>query len=181
VPPMYSAKKIEGKKLYELARKGESVVRDPIKVRVFELERSGEPQKDGTSLRVRVICSAGTYIRTLAEDIGRKLGTGAHLTELRRTRAGKFKLAESITIKELANVDGPLSALHSMEEAVDHLPTMMLSDERMERTKNGLSTRLAAEFADGQAIQMHSRTGELIAVGFYEAAERAVRPKIVLV
>ncbi|MGH9820260.1 MAG: tRNA pseudouridine(55) synthase TruB, partial [Pyrinomonadaceae bacterium] len=91
-PPMYSAKKIDGKKLYELARKGETVKRAPVNVTISKLELvdAAAIRDPRSSIRIRVGCSAGTYIRTLAEDIGRKLEIGAHLTELRRTRAGRF-------------------------------------------------------------------------------------------
>src|SRR5712692_6484537 len=104
-PPMYSAKKIGGRKLYELARRGEEVERKPVRVTISELECISQPadlvksNDDGMQdLRVRVVCSAGTYIRTLAEDLGQQLGRGAHLAELRRTRAGKFKIEDAITL-----------------------------------------------------------------------------------
>src|SRR5205085_2121936 len=93
VPPMYSAKKVQGRKLYELARRGVEVERQAVRVRIQLLEalRDGgalvRPNADGTcELRVRVVCSAGTYVRVLAEEIGAHLGTGAHLAALRRTR-----------------------------------------------------------------------------------------------
>lgn len=123
VPPMYSAKKVAGKKLYELARRGEEVTRAAVRVRVSVLEvlrpeeSSDEPgdvnevddpgnlwrrNQDGTGdMRVRVVCSAGTYIRTLAESVGERLGVGAHLASLRRTRAGAFRIKESIGLGKL--------------------------------------------------------------------------------
>lgn len=107
-PPMYSAKKIAGRKLYELARRGETVERAAVPVVVSEfaaLSDDGklfEPNADGTcDLRARVACSAGTYIRVLAEDLGARLGVPAHLAALRRTRAGAFTLAHSATLDEL--------------------------------------------------------------------------------
>src|SRR5436190_13614197 len=84
-PPMYSAKKVGGKKLYEHARKGEIIERKSVAVRIHELEVIGEFQD--TDVGLNVICSDGTYIRTLAKDIGRKIGTRAHLAEMRRTSA----------------------------------------------------------------------------------------------
>src|SRR5215211_7479020 len=112
VPPMYSAKKVGGKKLYELARQGREVERAAARVRVSEFEivadedgsflRRGE---DGTcDLRARVVCSAGTYVRALAESAGENLGTGAHLAALRRTRAGAFGLKQSVALETLEKV-----------------------------------------------------------------------------
>jgi tRNA pseudouridine55 synthase len=183
VPPMYSAKKIEGKKLYELARAGKVIERKPIKVTIHALELlSDEEIRDPRSaIRIRVVCSAGTYIRTLAGDIGKRLGTGAHLEELRRTRSGKFGLSESITLDKLERLDDPDSALRRMEEAVSELPECVLPPDRVEKTKNGLSTRFdSAKITDGQAIRMLADSGELIAIGYYKGNEKVVQPKVVL-
>lgn len=187
VPPMYSAKKVEGRKLYELARAGKEIERKPITINIYELElRNGGSRSDselGTwNLELRVLCSAGTYIRTLAGDIGRRLGTGAHLEELRRTRSGKFMLSQSVTLDKLEAMADPASALVPMEEAVSNLPAFVLPPDRVEKTKNGLSTRVELpDFADGQAVRMLTDAGELIAVGFYKSGEKAVQPKVVLV
>ncbi|MGH9931239.1 MAG: tRNA pseudouridine synthase B, partial [Pyrinomonadaceae bacterium] len=108
VPPMYSAKKQGGRKLYELARRGEEVERKPVRVCVDKFEAikpTGELLKDnldGTfDFAVRVACSAGTYVRTLAEDFGKRLGVGAHLAELRRTRVGDFQIQQAQTLERL--------------------------------------------------------------------------------
>src|SRR3989440_2364366 len=108
VPPMYSAKKVQGKKLYEMARRGVEVERKAVRVTIHELEavpHDGEMlsrNDDGTyDLSIRVVCSAGTYIRTLAETIGDRLGTPAHLASLRRTRAGNFCVEDAISLDEL--------------------------------------------------------------------------------
>ncbi|HTM69219.1 MAG TPA: tRNA pseudouridine(55) synthase TruB [Candidatus Binatia bacterium] len=98
VPPMFSAKKIGGKKLYELARKGEEVVRQPadIVVHAFDL-LSYDPPK----LAFRVRCSSGTYVRTLAHDLGAALGTGGYLAELRRTAIGSFRVEDAARLEDL--------------------------------------------------------------------------------
>ena len=186
---MYSAKKIDGKKLYELARKGETVERKAVTVTIHELELLSEPPAsaggqiaDIETVRLRVSCSAGTYIRTLAEDIGRKLDVGAHLQELRRTRAGKFTIEQSLTLDDLAELPDPSSAMLPMEQAVAHLPGISLTEERISKTKNGLSTRiLDSSFKDGEAVQMTNIAGDLIAIGYFDAAENIVQPKVVLV
>src|SRR5215207_6985551 len=109
VPPMYSAKKVGGKRLYELARRGEEIERKAVPVRVGEFEIVADENEDalkangdGTcDVRARVVCSAGTYVRALAESFGENLKTGAHLAALRRTRAGEFGLDRAVTLEEL--------------------------------------------------------------------------------
>ncbi len=181
IPPMYSAKKVEGKKLYEMARQGIIKERQPIKVLVNELEIIGKSLNECT-VDVRVACSAGTYIRTLAEDIGRAIGVGAHLKDLRRTRAGKFTSANALTVDQLERSDDPTAYIQNIRVAVEHLPELTLSPDRVEKTRSGLATRiLNNEFSDDRPISMTDETGELIAIGFYNPRENAVQPKIVLV
>ena len=186
-PPMYSAKKVDGKKLYEHARKGETIERKAVSVNISQLEILNDLNENslesGTwDLGLRIACSAGTYIRALAEDIGRKVGTGAHLAELRRMRAGKFSIDQSLTLDQLERLEDPSSALIYMKEAVSHLPSLVLNDDRVEKTKNGLSTRIDdVKFNDGGAVQVVDDAGDLIAIGFYDEAEKAIRPKVVLV
>lgn len=97
-PPMYSAKKVGGKKLYELAREGKEIAREPVAVKIAALElTSYEPPE----LAFTVRCSSGTYIRTLAHDIGATLGGGAYLTALRRTAVGPYRLADAVRLDAL--------------------------------------------------------------------------------
>lgn len=183
-PPMYSAKKVDGKKLYEHARRGEIIERKPVVVKIHELEIMSEtpPLTPGqTDVNIRVVCSAGTYIRTLAETIGRKIGVGAHLAELRRTRAGKFSIEQSLTLEQLERLDDKQVVLVPSEQAVSHLREFVLSEDRIEKTKNGLATSVIdAEFKDGEPVQMLDGHKKLVAVGFYNKAENTVRPKVVL-
>lgn len=181
VPPMYSAKKVGGKKLYEHARRGETIERKPVRVRVSSLSVNSSSLTP-RSLDLRVTCSAGTYIRTLAEDIGRKIGVGAHVAALRRTRAGAFSIGSALTLEHLESVDDPSSALVSMENAVYNLPKFHLSEERVDKTKNGLPTRVISEqFENEQAVRMLSPDGKLIAIGQFEPADNVVEPKVVLI
>ncbi len=199
-PPMYSAKKVEGKKLYELARKGVEIERKPVNVAIYELEliESGQPSAvsgqreededpspQTADRAIRVVCSAGTYIRTLAEDIGRRLGTAAHLAALRRTRAGKFDLSQASTLEELEEIAAGNKlgeVLISMNEALAHLPEIRLPDEEARKTQNGMKLRFeAAEASDNQPFRLTGENGNLIAVGFYGAAEKIIQPKVVLV
>ena len=183
-PPMYSAKKVEGKKLYELAREGKEIERKPSRVLISTLELlPNEIRNPQSAIRnLKVVCSAGTYIRTLAQDIGREIGVGAHLTALRRTAAGKFNIRKAVSLEELKDLDDPTSVLLPTDEAVAHLPLFEVSDERVEKTKSGLSTRVAdVDLEDGQFVRMTASDEYLIAIGVYEAGEKSIRPKIVLV
>jgi tRNA pseudouridine55 synthase len=182
VPPMYSAKKIDGKKLYELARKGETVERKAVSVTISKLEVTRPLDKASQEMTICVSCSAGTYIRTLAEDIGRKAGVGAHLGELRRTAAGRFTIGQSVTLEQLADLDDASSMLIPMIEAVAHLSEFKLSADRTAKTLNGMSTRVfEMPFTDGQSIRMIGDNGQLLAIGVFDAAENVVQPKVVLV
>lgn len=98
IPPMYSAIKIKGKKLYELARKGTEVERKPRHIVIHELEMLG---RDGNDVRLRIECSSGTYIRTLCHDIGEFLGCGACMSELRRTKVGGYSIENAHRISEI--------------------------------------------------------------------------------
>jgi tRNA pseudouridine55 synthase len=179
LPPMYSAKKIAGKKLYESARKGVEIDRQPVNVTISKLdllERIGE-----TDIRVRVACSAGTYVRTLAEDIGRNIGIGAHLTALTRTHSGRFDLEQSIGLDELGDLSQASSRMLPVSAAVAHLRAITLDEDRAAATTNGLSTRFATiEFTNREALRMLDGAGELLAVGFYDAGDSSIHPKVVI-
>ena len=114
IPPMYSAKKVGGKKLYELARQGIEIERKPMKVTIYELytlplTSSHEGREDLVSIYVH--CSSGTYIRSLAHDIGQTLGCGAYLEELRRTAIGQFRVEKAIALAELT-IENIASRIH---------------------------------------------------------------------
>lgn len=182
-PPMYSAKKVDGERLYRLARKGVDIERKAVDVTISNLEVLDPRTSAGSpsTMRISVTCSAGTYIRTLAEDIGRAIGLGAHLTELRRIRAGRYRIDEAIPLHTLMTYDSPLEYLRPAREALEDIAVFELSDERVERTKRGMSTRdLSNRFSDGQTLQMVDHAGRLIAVGCYDDSEKVVQPKMVL-
>lgn len=190
-PPMYSAKKVEGVKLYELARKGIEIERAPIKVDIYELEMTSAELRDDTdeagnrtlNFGLRVSCAAGTYVRTLAENIGAKLGTGAHLAELRRTRAGKFSIEQAVTLERLEEIaEQAESVLISMNRAVAHLAEIRLSAEEIDKIKNGVKLeRDLAGTGNETALRLTDDRENLLAIGFYRAAEKTVQPKLVLV
>jgi tRNA pseudouridine55 synthase len=99
IPPMYSAKKVNGKKLYQLARQGKTLDIPPVKIHINEIEFL---DYNKPILKIRVKCSSGTYIRSLAFDIGKELGTGAYLKELKRTAIGIFKVENSVAVENLS-------------------------------------------------------------------------------
>lgn len=130
VPPMYSALKREGRPLYAYARQGQIVERPARKVVVHELELVDFAAPDRACLRLR--CSKGTYVRSLAADLGRSLGVGAHLLELRRTAAGPFRLDQAITLEDLAwrvAEHRPLPVLSPLA-ALAHLPAVKVDEEQ---------------------------------------------------
>ena len=184
IPPMYSAKKVAGRKLYEHARKGVEIVREPVKVTIRKLEIVDPTQiiEPFSEVRIRVVCSAGTYIRTLAEDIGRAVGVGAHLDALRRTRAGRFSIADATTLGDMEKSDDPTAFLLPLEEVVGHIKGFVLEETRVKKTIRGLSTRIDQDgFENGESVKMLAPNGEIVAIGIFDADESCIRPKIVLV
>ncbi|MGZ8842460.1 MAG: tRNA pseudouridine(55) synthase TruB [Pyrinomonadaceae bacterium] len=193
-PPMYSAKKIGGRKLYELARKGEEVAREPVRITVRKFEAipadalQPKQNSDGTSdIKVRVVCSAGTYIRTLAEDLGKHLGVGAHLVELRRIRAGTFRIEEAITLEQLAELlksNTAESKVIPPDTILSHLPAIDLTADQVTRTIHGIDLSaddyVVLNWEDGAAVRMRSPDNQLIAVGSYDESQNAVHPKVVI-
>ncbi len=181
VPPMYSAKKVDGRKLYELARRGEEVERKAVPVTIRKIEVISAGNDPSGIQRLRVCCSAGTYIRTLAEDIAKALCTAAHLTELRRTASGRFSLEGSVTLDALADAAHPAKHLLPIEVMVEHLPRFVLNKEREKATLNGLSSRVYdQEYVTGEDVAMFTEENELVAVGTYHADENSIRPTLVL-
>jgi len=191
IPPMYSAKKVEGKKLYELARRGESVERKPIRVCIYDfaaIRPEGQLIKDnldGTfDFHARVSCSSGTYVRTLAEDFGKRLYVGAHLAELRRTRVGDLGVDQAITLDELKIHFGEESigtVLLPPRAALSRLPLVHLSGEDARRANHGREVKVAeSEWADGENVTMYDDGEQLIGVGRYDANARSLHPHVVL-
>lgn len=183
-PPMYSAKKVDGKKLYELARKGVEIERKPVAVTIHELEVKGQKSKveSQNEIVIKVSCSAGTYIRTLAEDIGRKIGVLCHLSALRRTRAGKFDLTKAVTIEQLAEIveSGKLDEyLIPMNEAISHLPQRKLDEAEIKRIRNGMKVQAKFVEKNVQTVRITDMAENLLAIGNYLENEEMIQPRIV--
>ncbi len=191
VPPMYSAKKLQGRKLYELARRGEEVERQPVRVTIqrFETNRAKggllKDNRDGTyDLNVLVECSAGTYVRTLAEDFGKQLGIGAHLAELRRTRVGDFKIGSASTLEQLKESVAEESlgqVLLPPDAALPHLPAVDLVDADVRKVRHGLSVEVSeSAWTNGEQIRLRDEHGHLVAVATFEAGKNSFRSCVVL-
>ena len=137
VPPMYSALKVGGKKLYELARQGQVVERAPRPVTIHEIEILEESMPEFT---VRVVCSKGTYIRTLCHDIGEKLGCGGIMASLKRTRVGNFQIEQAFTFSELealSREDKLAEHLIPVDRLFFHLPSVTAKQESLKALRNG--------------------------------------------
>ena len=129
IPPMYSAIKINGQKLYDLARKGKTVERKPRSITIYELELL--EQVNETDYLIRCVCSKGTYIRTLCHDIGAKLGCGGTLYSLRRTMAAGFTLDQAVSIEDVQEKGESL--LLPTDRFFDEYPALTLTDARQEK------------------------------------------------
>lgn len=149
IPPMYSALKRDGKPLYQLARQGISVEREAREVTISELRVLGYA---GNSCRLHVKCSKGTYIRTLAEDIGNALACGAHLTALRRVAVGKLSIANAVTLEQLSafSEEERGKCLLELDTLLQSLPDVHLDAEATLRFSHGSPVSIAGNVADIQ-------------------------------
>lgn len=143
-PPMYSAVKVKGKRLYEYAFEGIEIERPSREVEIYDMIRTSDlklNEEEGTlSFSFDVSCSKGTYIRTLAVDIGAKLGYPAHMSDLTRTRSGKITAEQAITLKELEKVlaeDKLYDILLPIEYGLDSFPILSISEDLWQKVKNG--------------------------------------------
>ena len=156
VPPMYSALKVGGQKLVDLARKGKTVERQPREIEIFELTLL---EFTGTTARLRVKCSKGTYIRTLCKDIGEALGCGGCMAELRRVQAGEYTIDEAVPLQVLLETDKPEEYLRPVDSMFRQYPEATLSANQEKRCRNGNSFSVAMEAGIYRA---YSKTGEFL-------------------
>ena len=136
VPPMYSALKVGGQKLCDLARKGRTVERQPRPITIHELTLLG---MEAEGIRLRVRCSKGTYIRTLCKDIGEALGCGGCMAELRRVTAGEYTIGESVPLQELLEAEDPEKYLRPVDSMFRGFPAVTLTENQEKRCRNGNS------------------------------------------
>jgi tRNA pseudouridine55 synthase len=179
VPPQFSAIKRGGKKAYELARRGEAVTLEPRPIDIYALELAEWEPPECT---LAVHCSAGTYIRSLAHDLGQRLGCGAHLAALRRTASGNLELSEAVTLEALnaAFARGDWQRyLRPADAALSDWPAATLSAEAAARIQNGQAVPLEGG-AEG-LVRAYNPAGEFIAILRPDPAAGLWRPHKVLV
>jgi len=162
IPPMYSALKIDGQKLCDLARKGKTVERKPRPITIFELECL---DFTGTTARLRVRCSKGTYIRTLCKDIGEALGCGGCMAALRRVTAGEYTIEEAVPLDVLLEAENPESYLRPVDSMFRNYPEVRLTPKQEQRCRNGNAFTVNME--DG-TYRVYGQNGEFLALSRVE-------------
>lgn len=171
VPPMHSAVRVQGQRLYDLARQGLAVARTPRAIRVEFIEIL---EFSGEKLVISLKCSKGTYVRTLAESLGERLGCGAYLTALRRTETGGFRLEEATTPEALAamGVESARARLLPVAVLVRSLPRADLGEREAWAIRNGQELPAAPGWSDGERA-LFGPAGEFIGVGLVVAGRMA--------
>ena len=177
VPPMYSAIKRDGQPLYKLARQGQTVEREPRTIMIFSLVMTSFAPP---LVSFSVICSRGTYVRTLADDIGRRLGCGAALKGLRRTASGPFAISDAVTLEQLeeAAAAGRLNGITvSPSAALGHLSELRVGEGGLAYISHGrapswddIESAVPGGFRDGDLIRL-TRAGELLAVAQFRLSD----------
>jgi tRNA pseudouridine55 synthase len=189
LPPMFSAKKQAGTRLYKLARQGKEVPRTAIGVKIYALDLLSEAgdvlhrNSDGTSdFSLLVRCSAGAYVRSLAHDIGQALGCGGHLLALRRNAVGAFRIEQAIALEELerlAQREEASKRVIPLAQVPLDLPTIALSPAEAETLRHGQTVK-GRQGTDGPYCQLIDQQGNLVAIGEVLVAEGVIQPRIVL-
>ena len=156
VPPMYSALKVNGQKLCDLARKGRQVERQPRPITIHELTLLS---REDDVLRLRVRCSKGTYIRTLCKDLGESLGCGGCMRSLRRVQAGEYTIAEAVPLQTLLDAQAPETYLRSVDTMFRNFPEVTLTANQETRCRNG--NAFSVRLPDG-TYRAYSQNGEFL-------------------
>ena len=164
IPPIYSAIKVNGKKLYDYARQGQDIEIKPRKVTISKIELK-ELDKTSQSAKITVACSKGTYIRSIAYDLGAKLGCGGYLTALERTQAGKFQVNTAIKLEDLTEVSQIVENLINPLDMLN-IPIHNLSENERERVSHGMSI-CNSDFPDSDIVFL-SYGGRIYAIGKVE-------------
>ena len=185
VPPMYSALKKDGKKLYELAREGIEVERAARPLTIYELSLT---PLSAQQLQLSVTCSKGTYVRVLAEDIAKALGTVGHLTALRRIQTGDFEIANAITLADFAALDvaARFDKLLAVDACIHSLPSLLLDDSQSKRIRQGQRLNVKAtmltqqmNLTANQTIRLFDDQQQFLGTGLLEPNGRLQPMKLV--
>jgi len=158
VPPMYSALKINGQKLVDLARKGKTVERQPREIEIFQLDCV---DFSGDTARLRVRCSKGTYIRTLCKDIGEALGCGGCMAALRRVQAGEYTIAEAVPLQQLLDCAEPEKYLRPVDSLFGCYPAVTLSPKQEKCCRNGAAFSIQL---DAGTYRCYGKDGEFLSL-----------------
>ena len=158
VPPMYSALKVDGQKLCDLARKGREVERKPRPITIHELTLLG---MEAEGIRLRVRCSKGTYIRTLCKDIGEALGCGGCMKALRRVQAGGYTIEEAVPLEELLAAEDPGKYLRPVDTMFAAYPAVTLTENQEKRCRNGVAFTM--NLPEGK-YRVYAGNGEFLAL-----------------
>lgn len=177
VPPMVSALKHEGRRLYDLAREGKTVERAPRSVTVHELEILSVGPGPYPEVELRLVCSSGTYVRSLADDMAQALGGHAHLTALRRTRIGSMTADQALAVDDL---DRWQDHLLEPGKALDDLPGVTVGPDAAEGVRHGMTLlgEPATSAPEGEVYRIHDEQGEMLAV-YHRTGDRAT-PVVVM-
>lgn len=162
IPPMYSAIKIDGVKLYELARKGVEVERKARKIEIFGIEIL-EFRLEENCFTIKVDCSKGTYIRTLCNDIGRKLGCGANMKSLMRTKTGSFSIENSVTLDEIHECieNEDFSFVSSIGDVLSNYDKIIVAERNAFRIRNGIRPEIEG-LIEGKSYRVYDESGQLL-------------------
>lgn len=175
IPPMYSALKKDGVRLYDLARKGEVVERKSRKVKIYDLELI-EFNYSKQKAKLKATVSAGTYIRTLGDDIGKALNNYAHLSSLRRTECSGFTIDKAVKLKDL-NENNVLDYLYPLEAATENLDSFIVSEDEKKRLLNGMTVNINADFTS-ETVAIFNDNKNIIGIGRIFKTEKGYMLKL---
>lgn len=175
-PPAYSAVKIAGKKLYEYARKGDRVERHPRPVIIYSIKLI---YYEYPCLKLEITCGSGTFIRSLARDVGDKLGVGSYVSHLERISIHKFHISEAKALSDLSPVF-PTASLLPPERLIEHLPSITLSPADVVKWVQGRGVQTENNLSANQPIAVFDEVQALVGIGHFDLITRLLHPKKVL-
>lgn len=184
IPPMVSARKVEGKRLYELARAGQVVEREARQVEIYSLVFTDLAPSDYPEVSFDVVCSTGTYVRTLADDLARALGGRAHLTKLRRVRNGTLGVADAVSVDQIeeAAADGAVGSLViDPATALSEIPGIEVESSYISGIRNGVAipTAILLDGGDGTIQGFVRLLADGVLLGVYRIDGPSVKPEVV--
>ena len=185
IPPMVSARKVEGKRLYELARAGQLVEREARQVEIYSLVFTDLAPSDYPEVSFDVVCSTGTYVRTLADDLARALGGRAHLTKLRRVRNGTLGVADAVSVDQIeeAVADGAVGSLViDPATALSEIPGIEVESSYISGIRNGVAipTAMLLDGGDGTIQGFVRLLADGVLLGVYRIDGPSVKPEVVI-